>query len=69
MKTIKNLKTFIDGQEHNCEIYRSFNGNDYFFVKDAPVDMKVVFASDTVNGYLVVVEDDNGERSSWTCFE
>lgn len=69
MKTLKNLTTFIDGKEHNCEIYRNRKDEDYFFVEDQPVDMKVVFASETINGYLVVTEDDSGERMSWCCLE
>lgn len=69
MKTIKDLTTFIDGKEYNCEIYRTGNDEDYFFVEDQPVDMKVVFSSETINGYLVVTEDDGGERMAWCCLE
>lgn len=69
MKTIKNLTTLIDSKQYNCEIYRNCKGEDYFFVQDQPVDMKVVFASETINGYLVVAEDDCGERMSWCCYE
>lgn len=68
MKTIKNLTTLIDGKQYNCEIYRNSKGEDYFFVENQPVDMKVVFASETINGYLVVTEDD-GERMTWCCNE
>lgn len=69
MKTIKNLTTFIDGKQYDCEIYRNRDGEDYFFVEDQPVDMKVIFTSETINGYLVVTEDDGGARMSWCCFE
>ena len=69
MKTIKNLTTFIDGKQYNCEIYRNGMDEDYFLVEDQPVDMKVVFASETINGYLVVTEDDCGERMTWCCYE
>lgn len=69
MKTIKTLTTYIDGIQYDCEIYHSPNGNDYFFVHGQPIDMKVLFQSETVNGYLVVAEDDNGERMAWTCEE
>ena len=69
MKTIKELTTLIDGKQYNCEIYRSKDDNEYFFVEDQPADMKVVFASETINGYLVVVEDEYGERMTWCCYE
>lgn len=69
MKIIKNLTTFIDSEQYNCEIYRNYKGEDFFFVKGQPVDMKVVFASETINGYLVVTEDDCGERMTWCCNE
>lgn len=69
MKTIMKLTTLIDGKEFNCEIYRNAKGEDIFFVEDQPVDMKAVFASETINGYLVVTEDDCGERMTWCCNE
>lgn len=69
MKTIKNLTTFIDGKQYNCEIYRSTNGNEYFFIDGQPVDMKVIFCTETIDGYLVVTEDDYEQRMSWTCEE
>lgn len=69
MKTIKELTTLIDGKQYNCEIYRNSKGEDNFYVEDQPVDMKVVFASETINGYLVVTEDDYGERMTWCCCE
>lgn len=69
MKTIKKLTTFVDDVQYDCEIYHSWDDNDYFFVHGQPVDAKVLFQSETINGYLVVTEDDNGERIAWTCEE
>lgn len=67
MKTILKLTTLIDGYEYNCEIYRNAKGDEYFTIDEHPVDMKVIFRTETIDGYLVVVEDDNGERMSCLC--
>ena len=69
MKTIKNLTTFIDDKSYNCEVYHSLNGNDYFIIDDQPVDMKVLFHCDTLDGYIVITEDEDGQRMVWMCQE
>ena len=69
MKTIKLLTTKINGVTYTCEIYRNRLGVDYFFVKDQPVDMKVLFCSDTIDGYVVITEDDYEQRMVWNCEE
>ena len=67
MKTIKELTTIIDGKQYNCEIYRNAKGDEYFTIDEQPVDMKVLFRSETIDGYLVVVEDDYEQRMSFSC--
>lgn len=69
MKTIKLLTTKINGVTYTCEIYRNNLGEDYFFVNDQPVDMKVLFCSDTIDGYVVIAEDDYEQRMVWECEE
>ena len=69
MKTIKLLTTKIDGATYMCEIYRNSLGEHYFFVNDQPVDMKVLFCSDTIDGYVVITEDDYEQRMVWECEE
>jgi hypothetical protein len=69
MKTIKLLTTKINGVNYEAEIYRNCHNDDYFFVNDQPVDMKVLFHSDTINGYIVIAEDDYGQRMVWECEE
>ena len=69
MKTIKPLQTKVNGIIRECEIYKSFNGNEYFIVNDEPVDMKVLYHCDTINGYVVIVEDDYEQRMVWECEE
>lgn len=67
MKTILNLTTLIDGQEYPCEIYCNHKNDEYFTINGQPVDMKVIFRSETIDGYLVVVEDDYEQRMSFSC--
>jgi hypothetical protein len=67
MKTILNLTTLIDGKEYPCEIYCNYTAREYFTIDEQPVDMKVLFRTETIDGYLVVVEDDYGQRMSFSC--
>lgn len=69
METIKTLKTLVNETYRDCLIYKSPNGNEYFFVEGEPIDEKVLFHSETISGYVVIIEDNNGERMLWICEE
>ena len=39
---------------------------EMMFIRDQPVDHRVIFKTKTIDGLLVVTEDDDGYRYSWT---
>lgn len=62
------MRTFINDQFYPCEFYMGGKNRniEMMFIHDQPVDHRVIFKTETIDGLLVVTEDDDGYRYSWT---
>ena len=64
---MNNMQTLINNKYYNCTLYKSADETLRFYVEDQPVDMNVLFHSNTIDGYIIITEDDYNQRMVWRC--